>query len=56
MAAILPTKVDLADEEVLRINGKQWDIVVVFKMMKHYEQVWPPRGIPLIQVAYFSPL
>ncbi len=34
--AILSTKIDLADEEVVRIYGKRWDIEVFFKMMKHY--------------------
>ena len=34
--AILSTKVDLADEEIVRIYGKRWDIEVFFKMMKHY--------------------
>lgn len=34
--AILSTKVDLADEEIVRISGKRWDIEVFFKMMKHY--------------------
>ena len=34
--AILSTKIDLADEEIVRIYGKPWDIEVFFKMMKHY--------------------
>jgi hypothetical protein len=34
--AILSTRIDLADEEVVRIYGKRWDIEVFFKMMKHY--------------------
>jgi hypothetical protein len=34
--AILSTKVDLADEDIVRIYGKRWDIEVCFKMMKHY--------------------
>ena len=34
--AIFSTKVDLADEEIVRIYGKRWDIEVFFKMMKHY--------------------
>ena len=34
--AVLSTKVDLADEEIVRIYGKRWDIEVFFKMMKHY--------------------
>ncbi|HDK17084.1 MAG TPA: IS4 family transposase [Nitrospirae bacterium] len=34
--AILSTCVDLADEEIVRIYGKRWDIEVFFKMMKHY--------------------
>lgn len=34
--AILSTKIDLADEEIVRIYGKRWDIEVFFKMMKHY--------------------
>ena len=34
--AILSTKVDLADDEIVRIYGKRWDIEVFFKMMKHY--------------------
>ena len=33
---ILSTKIDLADEEIVRIYGKPWDIEVFFKMMKHY--------------------
>ena len=34
--AIVSTKVDLPDEEIIRIYGKRWDIEVFFKMMKHY--------------------
>jgi hypothetical protein len=34
--AILSTKIDLPDEEVIRIYGKRWDIEVFFKMAKHY--------------------
>lgn len=34
--AILSTMIDLADEEIVRIYGKRWDIEVFFKMMKHY--------------------
>lgn len=34
--AILSTRIDLADEEIVRIYGKRWDIEVFFKMMKHY--------------------
>jgi len=34
--AILSTKTDLADEEIVRIYGKRWDIEVFFKMMKHH--------------------
>lgn len=34
--AILSTKIDLADKEIVRIYGKRWDIEVFFKMMKHY--------------------
>jgi len=34
--AILSSKVDLPDEEIVRIYGKRWDIEVFFKMMKHY--------------------
>jgi hypothetical protein len=33
--AVLSTKVDLADEEIVRIYGKRRDIEVFFKMMKH---------------------
>ncbi|MFH7320743.1 hypothetical protein ACHHRT_09045 [Desulfurivibrio sp. D14AmB] len=32
--AVLPTRVDLADEEIVRIYGKRWDIEVCFKMLK----------------------
>jgi hypothetical protein len=34
--AILSTKTGLADEEIVRIYGKRWDIEVFFKMMKHH--------------------
>lgn len=34
--AILSTKIDLAEEEIVRIYGKRWDIEMFFKMMKHY--------------------
>ncbi len=34
--AILSTRIDLAEEEIIRIYGKRWDIEVFFKMMKHY--------------------
>jgi hypothetical protein len=34
--AILSTRIDLPDEEIVRIYGKRWDIEVFFKMMKHY--------------------
>jgi hypothetical protein len=34
--AILSTKTDLANDEIVRIYGKRWDIEVFFKMMKHY--------------------
>ena len=34
--AILSTKIDLADKEIVRIYGKRWDIEVFFKMMKHH--------------------
>jgi hypothetical protein len=34
--AILSTKIDLADKEIVRIYGKRWDIELFFKMMKHY--------------------
>lgn len=34
--AILCTDTALADEEIVRIYGKRWDIEVFFKMMKHY--------------------
>lgn len=33
---ILSTKVDLADEEIVHIYGKWWNVEVFFKMMKHY--------------------
>ena len=34
--AIVSTKVDLPDKEIVRIYGKRWDIEVFFKMMKHH--------------------
>ena len=34
--AILSTDIELADEDIVRIYGKRWDIEVFFKMMKHY--------------------
>lgn len=34
--ALLTTKIDLPDEEVIRVYGKRWDIEVFFKMAKHY--------------------
>lgn len=34
--AVLSTDVNLADEEVLRIYGKRWDIEVCFKMLKQH--------------------
>lgn len=34
--ALLTTKIDLPDEEIIRIYGKRWDIEVFFKMSKHY--------------------
>jgi len=34
--ALVSTKVDLADEEIVRIYGKRWDIEVFFKMLKHH--------------------
>jgi hypothetical protein len=34
--AILSTKIELPDAEIVRIYGKRWDIEVFFKMMKHY--------------------
>lgn len=34
--AILSTRIDLPDAEIVRIYGKRWDIEVFFKMMKHY--------------------
>ena len=49
--AILSTKIDLAEEEIVRIYGKRWDIEVFFKMMKHYlnleweTQLWDFDGI-----------
>jgi len=34
--ALLSTKIDLPDEEIVRIYGKRWDIEVFFKMCKHH--------------------
>ncbi len=34
--AIVSTDTGLADEEIVRIYGKRWDIEVFFKMLKHY--------------------
>lgn len=34
--AIISTDTTLADEEIVRIYGKRWDIEVFFKMMKHH--------------------
>jgi hypothetical protein len=34
--AVLSTKTDLPDEEIIRIYGKRWDIEVFFKMAKHH--------------------
>ena len=34
--AILSTRIDMPDEEILRVYGIRWDIEVFFKMMKHY--------------------
>lgn len=34
--ALLSTDLDLADEEIIRIYGKRWDIEVFFKMTKSY--------------------
>lgn len=34
--ALLCTDLSLADQEVVRIYGKRWDIEVFFKMAKHY--------------------
>lgn len=33
---IISTDTKLADEEIVRIYGKRWDIEVFFKMIKHY--------------------
>ena len=32
----MSTDITLADEEIVRIYGKRWDIEVFFKMLKHY--------------------
>jgi hypothetical protein len=34
--ALLSTRIDLPDEEIVRIYGKRWDIEVFFKMSKQY--------------------
>jgi hypothetical protein len=34
--AVLSTKVDLPDEEIIRIYGKRWDIEVCFKVLKQH--------------------
>ena len=34
--ALMSTDITLADEEIVRIYGKRWDIEVFFKMLKHY--------------------
>lgn len=34
--ALLSTDIELADEEIVRIYGKRWDIEVFFKMCKQY--------------------
>ncbi len=34
--AILSTRTDLPDKEIVHIYGKRWDIEVFFKMMKHH--------------------
>jgi len=34
--ALVSTKIDLPDEEIVRIYGKRWDIEVFFKMLKHH--------------------
>jgi hypothetical protein len=34
--AVMSSRIDLPDEEIIRIYGKRWDIEVFFKMMKHY--------------------
>ena len=34
--AVLSTKVDLPDKEIIRIYGKRWDIEVCFKMLKQH--------------------
>nr|WP_320012726.1 hypothetical protein [uncultured Desulfobulbus sp.] len=34
--AIISTQIDLADEEIVRIYGKRWDMEVFYKMLKHY--------------------
>lgn len=34
--ALLSTDTNLADEEIIRIYGKRWDIEVFFKMAKHH--------------------
>jgi hypothetical protein len=37
--AILPTDIDLPDEEIVRINGERWDIGVFFKTIKQYRRL-----------------
>lgn len=37
--AVLSTKVDLPDKEIIRIYGKRWDIEVCFKMLKQHLQL-----------------
>ena len=34
--ALVSTKIDLPDEEIVRIYGKRWDIEVFFKMLKQH--------------------
>ena len=34
--AVLSTECELADEEIIRIYGKRWDIEVCFKMLKQH--------------------
>ena len=34
--ALLSTDITLADEDIVRIYGKRWDIEVFFKMAKHH--------------------
>jgi hypothetical protein len=37
--AILSTNLNIADEEIIRIYGKRWDIEVFFKVVKSYLQL-----------------